>query len=524
MHNLLYDPLISIRTVEGKTEKVTLPQVFESLMTDSVLAFTNLRSHQRHAWHAFLVQLATIALRKTDTKEIPEEKSAWLEIIRHLTQGFPNDEPWELIVSKLSKPAFMQTPVVGDFKRYKNIVETPDSFDVLVTAKNHDLKQDTATRYELEDWLFTLVNLQTMAGVLGAGNYGIARMNGGFSTRPCLGLAPADGNIGNHIRCDITRLCKSLNTLLGKYTLYYDPNAEAKLSLLWLNAWDGNTQLDLHVLDPHFVEICRLVRLTAVNGRIVARKAGTKKTRVHAKSANGDIGDFWTPVDTSDGKALSISVNGFPYWKIAELLTATDVWQLPPAMAIPESTTGNWRVVARGVAGGQGKTHGYHERSDIILSPTTAQALLRPNTRKTLADLCKDQLVETQEVGNALRFGIAIAASGGKRTAKIKPTDYAPASLYTKFFDEYVDSLFFISLDRRFQAKDEENKRKLRAEFSKDLIEVAKRLLVQAIRGVPSSAASRYRARVQSMGAFWGKLRGSRSIFVDQPEIFVGND
>ena len=74
MHNLLYDPLISIRTVEGKTEKVTLPQVFESLMTDSVLAFTNLRSHQRHAWHAFLVQLATIALRKTDTKEIPERK------------------------------------------------------------------------------------------------------------------------------------------------------------------------------------------------------------------------------------------------------------------------------------------------------------------------------------------------------------------------------------------------------------------------------------------------------------------
>ena len=33
-----------------------------------------------------------------------------------------------------------------------------------------------------------------------------------------------------------------------------------------------------------------------------------------------------------------------------------------------------WRLVARGVAAGQGKTEGYHERTDIAFSTATVSA------------------------------------------------------------------------------------------------------------------------------------------------------
>jgi CRISPR system Cascade subunit CasA len=43
-----------------------------------------------------------------------------------------------------------------------------------------------------EHWFYALLTLQTMQGFLGAGNYGISRMNGGFASRPSVGLAPSD--------------------------------------------------------------------------------------------------------------------------------------------------------------------------------------------------------------------------------------------------------------------------------------------------------------------------------------------
>ena len=64
---------------------------------------------------------------------------------------------------------------------------------MLVTAKNHDLKQAVMTEARAEDWLFALVTLQTMEGFLGAGNYGISRMNGGFANRAAISLAPPGG-------------------------------------------------------------------------------------------------------------------------------------------------------------------------------------------------------------------------------------------------------------------------------------------------------------------------------------------
>lgn len=73
---------------------------------------------------------------------------------------------------------------------WKNVVCAADALDMLVTSKNHDLKGARLRRAEPDDWLFALVSLQTQEGFLGAGNYGISRMNGGFASRPGVGVAP----------------------------------------------------------------------------------------------------------------------------------------------------------------------------------------------------------------------------------------------------------------------------------------------------------------------------------------------
>ena len=62
MHNLLADPLIRVRLVDGTTAVMSLPEVYEALAADGVAAFSALRPHQRHAWPAFLAQLGVIAL------------------------------------------------------------------------------------------------------------------------------------------------------------------------------------------------------------------------------------------------------------------------------------------------------------------------------------------------------------------------------------------------------------------------------------------------------------------------------
>jgi len=67
-------------------------------------------------------------------------------------------------------------------------VSTPDALDLLITSRNHDLKQAVARQAEAEDWILALVSLQTCEGFGGAKNYGIVRMNGGSSSRSLLAL------------------------------------------------------------------------------------------------------------------------------------------------------------------------------------------------------------------------------------------------------------------------------------------------------------------------------------------------
>ena len=519
MHNLLTDPLIRVRLANGHSTAMSLPGVFEAASADAIPTFPALRPHQRHAWHAFLAQLGTLAVHRAKLTELPYAAADWGSALRDLTAAFEADEPWQLVVDDPAQPAFMQCPAGNLLSQYRRRVATPDDLDLLVTSKNHDVKQSVAKACEPDDWVFALIDLQTMAGFLGAGNYGIARMNGGFSARPCLGLAPAEGGFGAHLLHDMRRMLATRDGLLENLDYY---RSEQGTALLWVEPWDGATSIGLEDLDPYFIEICRRVRLRVEGRGIVARTAGSKKSRVAAKSARGNLGDFWTPVSKDDSKALSLSQAGFRYDRLAKLLFGRGggAHVLPRAMTADVTGQGRWRVVARGMAGGQGKTDGYHERNDIVFGPRTVAALGRPDGRDELAAVSDAVLHEIKEVLDALRLGIAVAASGGKPLNELTKADRLHAAPYARRFDAAMDPLFFGAIERRFVADGEESRNAARTSLVRGMVATAETLLEEAVESVPCPAIRRQRARARAFSAFHGRLRGPRSAFAAQPEIF----
>ena len=96
-----------------------------------------------------------------------------------------------------------------------------------------------------DDWLFALVSLQTQEGFLGAGNYGISRMNGGFACRPGVGIAPV-GHWGERWRRDCAVLRNSREATLQNHGYRADGGAATRLTrqtaaeTLWPDAEGSN--------------------------------------------------------------------------------------------------------------------------------------------------------------------------------------------------------------------------------------------------------------------------------------------
>jgi CRISPR system Cascade subunit CasA len=173
--------------------------VLAGLCGNTLIGFDGLAAHQRHGWDLFLYQIAALALERSGEAEAVADDTAWQALddprawrdrLAALTPGCA-ETAWCLVVQDLAKPALLQPPIgTGRLDDYKIAGETPDEIDVLVTSKDHDVKAARAGSAEPRHWLFALVTLQTLQGYSGRGNFGIARMNGGFASRPLVMRTP----------------------------------------------------------------------------------------------------------------------------------------------------------------------------------------------------------------------------------------------------------------------------------------------------------------------------------------------
>ena len=237
MLNFLSEPLIRLQMAGGIASSASLPDLFAALMSDQVDAFPALRPHQRHAWHAFLVQLGAMAMHRGGITEPPKDAAEWYRMIRALTLEYPDDEPWNLVVDDITKPAFMQPPARSDEKLedYKFRLTTPDELDMLVTSKSFDVKSAVAGQAQPGDWIFALISLQTMEGFGGRYNYGISRMPSGYGNRPAFSITPSD-RPGRHVKRDIEALLENRQWFLDEY-----PMNDAGICLMWAIPWDGTS-------------------------------------------------------------------------------------------------------------------------------------------------------------------------------------------------------------------------------------------------------------------------------------------
>ena len=515
MFNVLEDRVIRFKQVDGSVSQGSLPEVYASLMRDRVLAFPALRPHQRHAWHAFLVQLGAMAMHHAGLSAPCNDASGWRRIIHALTPGFLECEPWHLVAEDITDPAFMQPPASSKDRSadYKNTVTTPDELDMLVTSKNHDLKASVASSGDVDDWIFALISLQTSAGVLGSGNYGISRMNSGFSSRPAFSITPSISP-GAHVRRDIVALIEYRDDLLNEY----DPFLTADgMNLLWLKPWDGTKPEALSGrLDPFYIEICRRIRLRLDhNGQMYAIRATSKAARINSKSLNGIAGDPWTPISMKDSKSLTLSGAGFNYRRTAELLSPE--WKQPVLLkptALEESEPRTMMLVARGIVRGQGKTEGYHERI-VPLKEKVVHAFGRRGGIEDLGDISRERIEDVRKVQRFLRHAVSVFAAGGA-TNGIGDEHRERANAWANKHDEIVDRDFFDCLQDEFERDDAERRRQVRNEWRLRMIGDARELLHQSEDALPCPSIQRYHARVRAESVFEGRVR-SRDGF---PELY----
>lgn len=461
-----------------------------------VAGFTRLRAHQRPAWHMFLVQLGALALWHGKQDAPPRNEGAWCDLLRALAPDLPGDAPWQLVGSDPAEPAFMQPPDPGGLKW--SPVETADALDMLITARNHDLKQTIAWGGAAEDWAFALVSLQTMEGYGGAGNNGIARMNGGSSSRPMLGLCP----VTEGSRVDPSAWWqRDVQRLLGERARPSHPSVGTPggPALLWCKPWPEGRSLDVTQLDPWFIEICRRVRLQNDNGHIFARRSTSKGARVDAKAFKGSLGDPWCPVHADDDKALTLSGGRFDY-RMMHRLTMSKEWRLP-LLAKPHDEE-DMLLIAEAFARGNSKTEGFRSRilpikGDVAGMFATAAA----------GEISESQIDDIAKVDAALRDGLAVMAARGVRDG-LKKEHYARTRQARAQFDADVDAVFFDHLwaQLRVATADEPRRYQVRCEFTDVLKAMARRVFDDALPGIPCAALFRPRAEARARKVFRQRL------------------
>ena len=400
--NLLTDPILRVETHNG-LERMSLPGLFDTLGQDSVQALTGIQRHQEDTFHVFLCSLATTILaRNGDTNPVRNERY-WLDGLRMLA-GDAGDDAWALVVADLSSPAFMQPPLPKlDQGKLKPLATTPDALDLLPTSKNHDLKQSRAAQAEMDEWIYSLVSLQTTSGYFGRGNPGIARMNSGFGNRSIVELVHSL-RIGQRWRDAVIRLLDHRRQVVAGPWNY---NAEG-LVLLWTLEWDGKHSLSLAGLDPNHIEIARRVRLRHVVGSFEALAVPSGNARINAKALNGMVGDAWLPIDlgqekkggkSPEAKALTVSPNGLTA-DILRRLLFTDRLELSDLQKPIAGRNGPAWLSVSVLVRGQGTTDGYHERWIEIPEAQKPRLFGAQIPNDLLPDLAKNMIAAAGQMQN----------------------------------------------------------------------------------------------------------------------------
>jgi CRISPR system Cascade subunit CasA len=499
-HSLLDEGVFHATGADGAVACLSLPQVLARLSAGADLAFTALRPHQRAPWHAFLVQLAYLALEGDEHPEPPLTPAAWAERLRALTPSHADDGPWCLVNTNWQQPAFLQPPCsaarMSDFKR---TADAAQDIDVLVTARHHDEKTGKLPLQAntLDALVYALVLLQGWSAFLGAGNYNTMRMNGGFSSRPQFRLAYARGSGPEFLR-DLTVLRDAQGDLADQFAQQHPQADLSELhGLLWLPPWDEGS-LPLSTVHPLCLEVCRRVRLVRESGRLLLRRASSNAMRVAAKDRRGDVMDPWVPIVAGDEpKALTAQPHSLGYRSLQSLLFDTSKVR-KPLLANPSEVErranqpGTW--IAQVLVSGDGGTDGLLRRE----LPLPAQVLTQLTSAPAALARRSQQFVNLagQASGKVLRSAL-LQFVDGSDDVDWKNRDFTRAvEPWVVRYEQNIDEAFFVELFKTIEQGLEDTLAE--QQWVAWLAQAARTLLVAAAQSLPSRDGSRQFARARA--------------------------
>lgn len=504
MHDLLSDPLIGVRTSDGYVGKVSLPGAISGLLCGSIDDFTGLRAHQADAWHVLLVQLAaSVMARHSQRVDPPTDEAFWRGSLLDLADGHAS--AWHLVVDDVGLPAFMQHPLkdAHGANAFSRMFRHPDQLDVLITAKNHDVKAERARSDDVELWLYAVVMLQTVSGYSGARNYGSIRMNSGTGSR-CVVSLVSDTSVAARFREELA-VVRTMRARLLTGSLPYQSRG---VVLTWLTPWcrQGH-QWILSDLEPLFVEAVRPLRLKMCDGHIRALASTSDARQIGPRTIeNGDIGDPWLPINEADKKkgrsALTVGASGWSPALLSDLLLqqSFELTELQQPRAAMQRHA--W-FIASVLVRGQGTTDGLRR----VAMPVPAQALpllARPATRAQLGQAAAKLRDDAAEVQKSLFAALMSLASGGPESVKQDSKVLAAwAAVCVEPFTRSWSERYFEALWRLAS----EPLADVRAAWQVQLVEHARRTLRAAEARVPTPGGRRWRGRVNAKAQFYGSLR-----------------
>lgn len=503
--SLLREQLLHYR-LRGTGERIaaTLPELFVAMAKDQVQDFPVLRTHQRHAWHAFLVQLAAIALQRSAQVEPFETEQEWSAALLALTPNDADGAAW-CLVSPVNRPALLQAPVLSGLDAKWETKNTADQIDIIKVSKNHDLKAQRMMRASVEDWIYALVSLQTQSPSDSGSYKESSRMDGGWGRRAGIGIVPPGGYGARWLR-DLKILLSERNAISEKYNFN-----QQGISLAWLVPWDGaeKSMLSVTELDPFYIEVTRRIRMICELNVLIAKTTTTPNSRIRPL-AGGLTGDIWSPIGSDkDGlKVITIRPSGLNYKTAVRLLVPGD-FEFSPAMKLQRSDpTVGLSLHMESIAWGPKNTNaGYHSRDVRIGKKLAAMlAVMKKNETDALATISKSRVEQIDDVGWMLKQALMVlfTSDSDSRSNTVKER----ANRFFQPFDAQCDSNFFPELIEEFEADDRED---VREKWLRKLADRAERVLNAAFAAGPRSGQIRYRAQSAAVTCLNGLMRSDKS-------------
>jgi CRISPR system Cascade subunit CasA len=506
--NLLDERLLHYRkTQTGERIATTLPELFVAMAQDHVRDFPSLRPHQRHPWHAFLVQLAAIALHRAGRTEPFATAHEWRASLLAITPDDPDGAAW-CLVSPVSRPAFMQAAVMAGLDLKWETKCAADEIDVIKASKNHDLKAQRMKRAEPQDWLFAIVSLQTQSPSDSGSYKESSRIDGGWGRRPGIGIVPPGGYGLRWIR-DL----KILLTERGRISETYG-FSQYGLAITWLQPWDGSAirAIPVSELDPFYIEISRRIRIFFNGVSFCAKTTTTPNSRIQS-IVGGLTGDIWTPIDQdSDGrKVYTARPYGFGYRTAVNFLVPSK-FEFSPAMKLQQfDPLIGLKLTMESIAWGPKNTNaGYHKR-EISVGKKFAGILaaLKKSQIDELAKIAKSRIEQLGQIswmlGHALMvlFTNDVVNESKRKDEGLKER----VKRFSEPFEYQSDAGFFAELFEEVEAVDRET---VRNQWLLQLADRAELVLQAAFTAGPRSGQQRYRAQSAAIGRLQREMRGGK--------------